>query len=327
MSELRKDPVVNRWVITLDDKSFVPQPEYKIPGNMPERDEVCPFCEGNEDKTGKNILTINGADGRWKVRVIPNNNPYLKVETELSRKGVGMFDVVSGTGANEVIIETPRHNADFDRMETEDIFGVITAYKERMLDLQKDTRLEYTLIFRNRGIKAGAAVFHPHSQLIGLPVVPMRINEELESAKQYFEYKKRCVYCDIIENELTMGSRIIRQTENFILLTPFASRTCFEMWILPKKHMAHFPKIEEKEARDLAGLLKDAVARLNKALGNPSYNYMIHTAPVKAGDLDHFHWHIELLPRVKSQTGFEWGTGFYINPTLPEDVAVFLRNL
>lgn len=328
MSEIRKDPVINRWVITLDDKNFVPQPEYRLPQGMPEKDDACPFCPGNEDKTARPIHSVNGGpDGSWTIRVIPNNNPYLRVETELKKKGVGIFDYISGTGANEVIVESPKHNADIDALEPAHIAGIMKVYRDRMLDLQKDTRLEYMLVFKNRGLKAGATILHPHSQLMGLPIVPLRVAEELECSKHYFDFKKRCVYCDIIENELLLGTRVIRETEHFVSIAPYASRSCFEIWVLPKKHRAHYFKADDRELADLAAVMKDSISRMNKALGNPSYNYMIHTAPVKSGDLDHFHWHIEILPRVKAMAGIEWGSGIDINPTLPEEAAAYLKNL
>jgi UDPglucose--hexose-1-phosphate uridylyltransferase len=327
MSELRKDPVVNRWVITLDDKNFVPQPEYKLPSVIPDAEEACPFCPGNEDKTAGPILLVEDTGGSWSVRVIPNNNPYLKVETELRKKGLGIFDYITGTGANEVIIESPSHSMDIDRLDQAHVAAIMRVYRDRMLDLSKDTRLEYHMVFKNRGAKAGATIIHPHSQLMGLPIVPLRIAEEIEGAEDYFSFKKRCVYCDILENELGMNSRVIKETEHFVSIAPYASRTCFEMWVLPKRHMAHYTNISEAEINGLGLIMKDSISRLNRALGSPSYNYMLHTAPVKAGELEHYHWHVEILPRVKAMAGLEWGSGMDINPTLPEEAAAYLKNL
>ncbi|MEI7542361.1 MAG: galactose-1-phosphate uridylyltransferase [bacterium] len=327
MSELRKDPVINRWVITLDDKSFKPQADSKIPANLSDKDSSCALCPGNEDKTGKNILSVNDPDGKWKVRVIPNNHPYLRVETPLKKKGVGIFDVISGTGANEIIVDTPLHNVDFDKMDVSRVVDVIRTYKDRILDLKNDTRLEYVLIFKNRGERAGSNSQHLHSQLMALPVIPKKITEEMDASKEYFNFKKRCVYCDLVDNEIHMKERIVRETERFVCITPFASQTPFEMWIIPKTHASHFYKLSENEEADLAIILKDSITRLNKALNYPSYNYMIHTTPVKQQDIDHYHWHIEIMPRVKSIAGFEWGSGFYINPTLPEEAADFLRKV
>jgi UDPglucose--hexose-1-phosphate uridylyltransferase len=327
MSELRKDPATNRWVITLDDKNFAPQTDSSIPADLPETDHTCPLCPGNEDKTGKTIYSINEKDGKWKVRVIPNNNPYLKVETQLKKRGLAIFDVISGTGANEIIIEAGRHDMDFERLEVMHISDIFRAYRDRILDLQNDTRMEYILIFKNRGSRAGANTHHLHSQLMAMPVVPEKVSEELKTAANYFEFKGRCVYCDLIDNELMLKDRIVKETEHFVTITPFASQTPFEMWIIPRRHTCHFHKLNDAELKDVAHAVKDAVTRLNKALNRPSYNYMIHTAPIKDNDLEHYHWHIEIMPRVKPIAGFEWGSGFYINPTLPEEAAAFLRKL
>lgn len=246
MSELRKDPVTNRWVITLDDKTFNPQTDSKIPADLPEKEASCPFCPGNEGKTGKTIHTINEKDGSWKVRAIPNNNPYLKVETQLKKHGVGIFDVISGTGANEIIIDTPRHDMDFDRLAPEHIEDIFRVYRDRISDLQKDTRIEYVLIFKNRGPRAGANTHHLHSQLMAMPVVPEKVNEEILSGAHYYEFKERCVYCDVIDNELLMKDRVVRETEHFVLLTPFASQTPFEMWLLPKTTRPTFTKFQSR---------------------------------------------------------------------------------
>ncbi len=328
MSELRKDPVINRWVITLDDKNFVPLTDSEFSkNNLPEQDVSCPFCPGNEGKTTFSISEIKDKENKWKIRVIPNNNPYLKVETPLTKKGLGIFDVISGTGANEVIIETPLHNVDMDKLEPSQINDVIKTYKSRFIDLKNDTRLEYIFIFKNRGARAGGHLTHLHSQLMALPVIPKRIIEKIDSAKQYYDFKKRCVYCDIIDSEIQMKDRVVKESEYFLCITPFASRSPFEMCILPKQHKSHFLDIDDKESNDLAYILKDAIFRLNKALNYPAYNYMIHTAPLKSANLDHFHWHMEILPRIKSSAGFEWGSGFYINNTLPEESAEYLRKL
>ncbi len=327
MSELRKDPVINRWVITLDDKDFAPLADARVPRGLPMHDPVCPFCPGNEEKSSREICSIRSKDGAWNVRVIPNNRPYLKVETQLKKHGKGIFDVISGTGANEVIIEAPGHNVDLDSLEHAQVIDIINTYKDRIIDLQKDTRLEYILIFKNRGLNAGASSWHLHSQLMAMPVIPKKVQEEMDSAKEYFGFKKRCVYCDLVDSELLMKERVVKETEHFAVITPFASQACFEMWIIPKRHSCHFHKIDPTQVKDLAAALKDTILRLNRALNYPSYNYMVHTAPVKEGELGHYHWHIEILPRIKSIAGFEWGSGFYINPTPPEEAASFLRRI
>lgn len=326
MSELRKDPILDRWVITLNDRFFKPARDSRIDTALAAHDAECPFCAGNESKAGKIIHEIKDDNGTH-IKVVPNNSPYLKVETQLKRKGMGIFDVISGTGANEVFVESPVHNSDFDTMKKAEVRAAFQAYRDRMEDLSKDSRIEYMLIYKNRGLKAGANTIHLHSQLMALPVVPKSVADEIESSANYFNYKSRCVYCDLIDNELLFKERIVDQNPHFVLITPFASQTCFEMWVLPKNHACHYHKISPDELDSLADIMKSAVHRLNKALAKPNYNYMIHTAPVKSPDMLYYHWHIEILPRVKPVAGFEWGSGFYINPTLPEEAAAFLRGL
>ncbi|HNZ28857.1 MAG TPA: galactose-1-phosphate uridylyltransferase [Candidatus Goldiibacteriota bacterium] len=327
MSEFRKDPLSNRWIITLDDKNFVPTTGRALPEDLPVKDDICPFCPGNEDKTGKEIHRVSQPKDGWSIRVIPNNNPYLQVETQLKKKGDAVYDIIAGTGANEVIIETPAHNADLENLTDAHAAELIKVYRARMSDLLKDDRLEYILIFKNKGSRAGANLAHPHSQLMAMPVIPKTISDEMTEAQQYYGFKTRCPFCDTLESELASRSRLVKETENFISFVPFASRTPFEMWIMPKHHTSHFHHINDNMCAQLGSLLKDSITRVNKALNYPPYNYMIHTAPSKSPDIPFFHWHIEILPRVKSIAGFEWGSGFYINPTLPEESAEYLRGL
>lgn len=325
MSELRKDPILDRWVITLNDRFFKPAKDTRIYPKPEEHDHECPFCKGNESKAGKPICESKIADGL--IRVVPNNGPYLRVEAQLKYKCVGMFDVISGTGANEVIIESSRHNSDFDSMDISSVRAVFQVYKDRMDDLSKDARIDYMLIYKNRGIKAGANTMHLHSQLMALPVIPKSVSDEISASSKYFNHKSRCVYCDLIDNELLLKDRVVAENSGFLLITPFASQTPFEMWVLPRQHACHYHKISPVELDLLAEIMKTAVTKLNKALANPSYNYMLHTTPVKYPDLAYYHWHIEILPRIKPVAGFEWGSGFRINPTLPEEAAAFLRGL
>ncbi|MCX8093056.1 MAG: galactose-1-phosphate uridylyltransferase [Candidatus Goldbacteria bacterium] len=327
MSEIRRDPITNRWIITLDDKYFNPSSVSSIPIDLPQIDKNCPFCPGNDSKISKVIFELKDKNDGWKIKVIPNNRPYLMVEKQLKKQGRGIFDVISGTGANEVIIENPLHNIDIDKLDIQSISDIIKTYINRTLDLKKDIRFEYIFIFKNRGPDAGGTLFHPYSQLIALPVIPKRISEEIESSLKYFELKNRCIFCDIIDNELLNNERVVKETENYVVITPFASRVAFELCILPKFHSTHFYNLNEQQISELSTVLKDVIYRLNKSLNNPSYNYMIHTAPVKSEEIPYYHWHIEIMPRIKRTEGFEWGTGFYINPTLPEDVAEYLRKI
>jgi len=327
--ELRKDPVVGRWVIISTERArrpsdFAPAPAARPVGG------VCFFCPGQEARTPAEILAIRPADTKpdtpgWTMRVVPNKFPALRIEGELEPSGEGLYDRMSGVGAHEVVIETPDHHATFAGLGEERIADVLGAYRERMLDLGKDSRMQYVMVFKNHGEAAGASLEHPHSQLIATPIVPIMVEEELEGAERHFRLKKRCIWCDIIRQERRGGGRIILEADGFVALAPFAPRFPFETWILPSSHRSGFEETEPGELRPLGRLLGEILRRMGKVLGDPPYNYMLHSAPLRAAGLDHFHWHLEIIPKLTRIAGFEWGTGFFINPTPPEDAARYLR--
>jgi len=232
---------------------------------------------------------------------------------------------MNGVGAHEVIIETPNHRESLATLPEAAVVDVLWAYRERLADLKKDPRLRYVLIFKNHGEAAGASLEHPHSQLIATPIVPIMVQEELDGAERYFRYKERCVFCDIIHQERQQGARIISDHDGFLALAPFAPRFPFETWVLPSRHQAAFEEIQQPEMASLARLLGSILRRMNQVLLDPPYNFMLHTAPLQQEHLDHYHWHLELIPKLTKVAGFEWGSGFFINPTPPEEAAQFLR--
>ncbi|MDD5435971.1 MAG: DUF4931 domain-containing protein, partial [Candidatus Omnitrophica bacterium] len=246
MNELRRDPITARWIIVPMDKEtsvsdFVTEQHTK-------NKESCPLCYGSEMQTPPEIVAHRKYGGpntpNWTVRVVPNKFPALRIEGELERQGVGMFDMMNGVGAHEVIVDTPDHfrdMADLTHAETEE---VIWAYRARSLDLRRDNRFKYILVFKNYGRSAGASLEHPHSQLIALPIVPKRVHEEMEGAAKYYDYKERCVFCDIIREELEETDRIIYNDERFVAFCPYVSRFAYEVWILPKKHASDFANID-----------------------------------------------------------------------------------
>ena len=328
MPELRKDPITGRWVIISTDRAkrpsdFVREKENKRAG-------LCPFCPGNEDKTPPEILAYrsNGASPNspgWAVRVVPNKFPALGIEGAIDKRGEGLFDRMNGIGAHEIIIETPEHNlkvAEYPQKRLEDIFW---AFRDRMLDLKKDRRFRYILIFKNHGEAAGASLEHPHSQLIALPIVPKRVQEEVDGSKQYFSMKERCIYCDIIRQEMDTKVRIVDQNDCFVTLEPYAPRFPFETWILPLAHESAFENAQSHIYETLANATKKLMTRVEKVLDSPAYNMVIHTSPLNEANNDYYHWHVEMMPKLTRVAGFEWGTGFYINPTPPEEAAQFLR--
>jgi UDPglucose--hexose-1-phosphate uridylyltransferase len=328
MPELRKDPVIGRWVIIASERGKRPsdfglEPEKK-------KGEFCPFCYGNEDKTPPEIMAYRDPgtqkDGPgWWVRVVPNKFPALKIEGELSRQGEGMYDKMNGIGAHEVVIESPDHLANFATMDEKYVQETIWAFRDRFIDLSKDTRFKYIIIFKNHGSAAGASLEHTHSQIIATPVVPKRAREEITGAQEYYEYKERCVFCDIIRQETTSVIRMVMENQDFIVFCPFASRFPFELWVLPKIHWSNIAHLKKGEVIELAAILKGAMAKLKNALNDPPYNFIFHCAPLGEPELPYYHWHIEIIPKLTKVAGFEWGTGFYINPTPPEDAAKYLR--
>jgi UDPglucose--hexose-1-phosphate uridylyltransferase len=328
MPELRKDPIHGRWVIISTERGrrpsdFVLEERKSIGG-------FCPLCEGNEDRTPPEVFAFrdNGTPPNspgWTLRVVPNKFPALRIEGELNREGEGIYDKMNGIGAHEVVIETPHHHEILTTLPLKAVENVLRAYRERIIDLRRDQRLRYILVFKNYGVAAGASLEHSHSQIIALPIVPRRVSEEIEGGKNYFQYKDRCVFCDIIRQELRKGSRVINENKSFLSIAPFASRFPFETWILPKTHHPSFEYMESSQYELAAQILSDTLQRIYQVLDDPPYNYIIHTSSFPEVDRDHYHWHFEIIPKLTKVAGFEWGTGFYINPTPPEEAAEYMR--
>ena len=340
MSELRHDPISRRWVIIATERGRRPM-DYTPEPAEPTRSTFCPFCEGNEDKTPPEIMAIrengstpNGAG--WHVRVIPNKFPALTIEGDPDRRGIGLYDKMRGIGAHEVVVETPEHGLMIPDMSDEQMGRVTTAWTERIRDLIRDRRFKYILLFKNHLATAGASLAHPHTQIIATPVTPRAVAVKLESSKAHHQVKERCLVCDLIAQDIEEGSRIVYQDERFVALTPYASRFPFEIILAPRRHCHSFTETPPEELTGFGKALRDVLGRLRAALKDPPYNFVLHTAPntetfprrsqywdTLAFD---FHWHLEILPRLTKVAGFEWGTGFYINPTPPEDAAAFLRD-
>src|SRR5688500_3754943 len=331
MSELRKDPVTGRWVIISTERRKRPT-DFRLESVKVTPDEGCPFCEGHEHMTPRELLAHRrnggGPDTRgWDLRVVPNQFPVLRVEGSLDRQGEGLFDKMNGIGAHEVIIETPRHEEMLATMEDAAVEQVLWAFRERVQDLKQDRRFRYIIIFKNHGSAAGASLDHSHSQLIALPIVPREVRDEVDGARIHYQTKERCVFCDILRQEIADGRRLIAENADMVAVAPYAPRFPFETWILPRRHQASFEDAPRHEYASLARLLGDILRRINKALRLPPYNLLIHSAPVveKAGE--YYHWHVEIIPKLTKVAGFEWATGFYLNPTAPEEAAQVLREI
>jgi UDPglucose--hexose-1-phosphate uridylyltransferase len=328
MPELRKDPVVGRWVIMATERS-------KRPSDFAKNREVrkggpCVFCAGMEDQTPPEVLSYrnHGTEPNkpgWRIRGVPNKFPALRIEGPLGKRGAGLYDLMNGIGAHEVVIETPEHDLGMADLEPRQIEEVLWAYRDRVLDLSKDERFRYVIIFKNHGAEAGASLEHPHSQLIALPILPLSVQQELRGASSYFTLKERCIFCDIVTQESEDRRRVVFENDGFIVTCPFAARFPYELLIVPKNHGSHFEHCEAPEYRALAAALKATLGALKSALSDPPFNYIIHSAPLREAPSKHFHWHLEITPALTKVAGFEVGTGFYINPVPPENAAEQLR--
>jgi UDPglucose--hexose-1-phosphate uridylyltransferase len=328
MPELRKDPIVGRWIIVSTERArrptdFPPPPAVRHPG-------LCVFCPGHESRTPPEIQALRG-DGSapdtpgWALRVVPNRFPALRIEGELEAAGEGLYDRMTGVGAHEVIVETPDHHASLARLPAGHVVEVVRAYRDRIRDLRRDERLQYVSVFKNQGEGAGASLEHPHSQLIATPIVPIMVTEELAGAVDYYRLKKRCVWCDIVRQERRDRDRLVLEEDGVVALMPFAARFPFETWILPAEHRPRYEDAPDGELAGLGRLLREVLRRVGRILGDPAYNYMLHSAPFRAEEAERFHWHLEIIPKLVRMAGFEWGTGFFINPTPPEEAARYLR--
>jgi UDPglucose--hexose-1-phosphate uridylyltransferase len=321
LSLFRRDPVTGRWTIIMPDRSLAPRSP--SPPTAAARG-FCPFCPGHEAQTPPETLRIpspgSGPPG-WSVRVVPNKFPALEPDAVPAPATVGLYDRLGGFGLHEVIIESPDHSASFASYSKEQAGAVVEAWHRRYEAVSRDPRVRYVLIFRNRGSEAGASLEHPHSQIIGLPILPKLVQEEISQARRYYEWKERCVFCDMIHEETTQGVRIVAESDAFVAFTPYASRFPYEIWILPKSHQAHFLAMTAPERKELGGLLRDVLRRLDAVADRPPFNLLVHSTPRQEEESSHYHWHIEIMPRLTRVAGFEWGTGYYLNPILPEDAA------
>jgi len=331
MPELRKDPVVGRWVIMSTERSKRPS-DFRKAHVEPGKNGACVFCYGMEHLTPPEVLayrepgSVANAPG-WRVRAVPNKFPALRIEGSAGRRGEGLYDLMNGIGAHEVVIDTPIHDKGMADLTPHQIEEVLWAYRDRVLDLARDERFRYVIIFKNHGADAGASLEHPHSQLIALPIIPLSVQQELRGSNYYYQGKERCIFCDIVSQESQDGRRVVIENDHFIVSCPFAARFPFELLIIPKVHSSHFVYATATEYRALANSLKVTLSALKAALDDPPFNYIIHSAPLREAESKHYHWHLEITPALTKVAGFEVGTGFYINPVPPEDAAAHLRNI
>lgn len=339
LSEVRKDIVSGRWVIVSTDgaKEVVGHLERLRNGRSGREDEAeaveydvkCPYCRGNEHMTLPEISLIRDEDSPdpddWIVRVVPSNQPMLRPTGEPAVRRHHIHQFIAGVGSHEVIVESPRHNVQPYDQPLDKFAAIIATYRDRMAALETDRRFEYISVMRNHGPGDDPGSTHPCSEIIALPLVPVAAQEELRQSKDYFEFYSNCVICDLIKSELSANTRVLLNNDEFVAITPYAARVPYEIWILPKRHASSFTSITDAETKEMALCLGRVLLALAEDLGDPSYCYYIHTSPARMWDLDYYHWHLELIPRLMGVTGIEYSTGVPVNAMNPEQNAAFLN--
>ena len=323
VSELRRDPILRRWVIMAPERGTdVPRRQLDPPPADPAG--PCPFCPGNEQMNPEEIAaTREGA--AWQVRVTPDKRPLLRIEGDPERRGAGMFDVMNAIGAHELVTDTPEHDHTWADFTVAHMSRLLEMYRSRTADLRRDRRFRHVFVLKNHGA-VWSRYRHAHSHLIATPFTPKRLEEELVGAREYHRMRERCVFCDQIAEELRVRDRIVAQNRDFVLFTPFASEYPYEMWIAPLRHAADFGTLADGAIVPLAELLVDALARLRTALGDPPYSVVLHGGPLDGADQSEFHWHWEMVPHLGHELGMEWATGILSNPVPPEEAARQLRS-
>lgn len=329
---LRRDPLNKIWVI------FAPEKVKTLISGSSENEakfDVDPFVPGFESATGPDILRHNDplySVGGWSSRVFPAKNPILRVENDKNGKGHGLYDSMSRLGAHEVVVETPKSGIGLDQLSAEEIADGIKIIFDRISDLRKDTRFRYISVIKSRGAAAGGTIDHNYSEIKAYPFIPPFVRNKLDNCLEYYRVKERCLICDMIDQELADRKRIVEEHENFIAVCPYASRFPFEIMVLPKKHGRILSDDPASSISDFAKIIKPVMAKLKSGLNSPAYNMVFHYLPVNSGteaeaESRAYHWHLEIIPRITVISADSFENGIFVNPTLPEDAAEFLRNI
>ena len=332
MSEIRQDPTTKEWVIVAPERAKRPQhiPKRALVHELPSRDESCPFCPGNESQTPDEVLRLPSSAkvSVWDVRVVPNRFGALSGAGDTARKTEGhLFRKMDGVGVNEVIIETPSHNTPMALMTYEHVEKVLLAYRARYNTLKKNRQLKFIGIFKNHGWASGTSLIHPHSQLVATPIVGTYYRRKFDVAVDYYDDVGKCLYCDLIAEELGNGERVVAETKGFIILHPYASHVPYETWIIPKMHYASFGLFPPIYLTELSMVLRDALLCLYRELSNPAFNYTFDTSTTGDEKDPYYHWHIRIVPRLTTIAGFEMGSGIYITTAMPEDTARVMKQV
>ena len=333
--EYRRCPVTGRWVVIAPERAARPITlSHSAPHSRDANGRAdCPFCDGSEHETPGERFAIR-TDGTapnssgWQLRVVPNKFPAVRshLEPQFTSVPSALLESRPAIGHHELVIPCSRHLSNPVDLTDSEFRDMVLAYRDRIQLHSANPPTAYVTIFQNVGAEAGASLAHLHSQIVTMPMVPDVVQLELDQSAAYFERVGKCVFCDILRDELTARQRVVTDSPHFVVLTPFAARFAYEMWVLPKAHVSHFETINAEIALELAVVFKDILGRLDAVLHKPAYNFFLHTAPTRRDAMSHYHWHFEIIPRTARAAGFEWGTGCFINTTSPEQAALELRH-
>lgn len=331
MSVIRQDPTTKEWVILATERAKRPHESPADPALTSDTatHRECPFCPGNERMTPGEIWRLPRSDaGPWQVRVVPNKFAAVTPLGDVTRREHDpLFLEMDGVGFHEVIIETPYHDRPLARMSADEVERILDAYQRRYLALQEDPRIRYIILFKNHGERAGTSLDHPHSQLIATPIAPVLLRRKYQVATAHFDDTGRCLYHDIVEAERRIKTRIIMETDRFVVFHPFASHAPFETWIVPTRFQPSFGELTDEDRRELAEVLRRVIRALDRLLAHPAFNYVVHSAPAENATTPYYLWHIQILPRVATIAGFELGSGIFVTTMAPEDSAPAMREV
>lgn len=330
MSQMRFNPVTRDWVILAEERGDRPHDFQHGGGAARPTDRHrrdCPFCPGNEDPAVEEIARRADEEGGWRVRVIPNKFPALRPDENIERKSEGMFLWMEAAGHHEVVIDHPRHDAQPATIGREHLAELLGVYRERYAALRSLDYVRHITVFRNHGVRGGASLEHPHSQIVAAPIVPPQVRLRMQDARRFREEVGRCLFCEVLADERKSGERMVEDCGTFAGFVPFGALTPYHQWIFPERHTASFDAITDAEIEDLATVLSRMLVRLREGVGDPDFNLSIRSAPTEEAEVPHYHWYVAIVPRISRIAGFEMGSGIFTNPVSPERAAERMRSV
>ncbi|MDR2018112.1 MAG: DUF4931 domain-containing protein [Syntrophobacterales bacterium] len=321
MAEFRRDPISGNWVVS----GLI----------MAKGDSAgeCPFCPGNENLTPPTIKQYQGSENEWRIRCFAAANPIFLSDIDEAKRAEGLYDKMGNVGAHEIIVENRSHTKSLSSFTEDEFLLLMAFYMERIRDLKQEKRFKHIQIFKNHGELAGSFLFHPHSHLLAMPIVPQMIETELSNTKRRYLQKERCLFCDIIAQEIRQNKRIVSINANFAAICPFASRFPYEVWVMPRFHDDCFERpVDHGVLRDLTSIMLDIMKRMEKVVN--AYSVVLHTSPNMYKDpyvtddlpvSEYFHWRIEILPRDLRSSRFKRNDQFYVVAITPEEATSSLK--